>query len=193
VGILRTFGVPVVVTVNRLPDDDPGELAVVAAAALEAGASSVAEHWGYARGGEGCVELAEAVAAACGEEAHLHQLYQPDDTAEVKVASLATQVYGAGDVAWDPPARRALDRLRDAGYGHLPICVAKTHLSLSHDPKLKGRPTGFTLPVRDVRLSAGAGFVYPLCGTMLTMPGLPHDPVGAHMDIDEHGQAYGLH
>lgn len=191
-GILHAFGVPAVVAVNRFPDDDPGELALVAEAALDAGAASVAEHWAFARGGAGCVELAEAVVGACRADVHLRRLYRPEDSAEDKVATLATRVYGARDVAWDPPARRALARLCDAGYGHLPICVAKTHLSLSHDPALNGAPSGFTLPVREVRLAAGAGFLTVYAGDIMTMPGLPSHPRLRDIDVDEQGRVTGL-
>lgn len=192
VEVLRAFGVPVVVAVNRLPDDDPKELALVRQAADEAGATAVAEHWAFVRGGDGCTELAEAVVEACGADVRVRRLYRPEDTPEEKVAALATQVYGAADVAWDAGARRALDRLRDAGYGGLPICVAKTHLSLSHDPTLNGAPSGFTLPVRDVRLAAGAGFLTVYAGDIMTMPGLPSHPRLRDIDVDEHGHITGL-
>lgn len=192
VEILRAFGVPVVVALNRVPSDDPEEVAITTAAALEAGAASVASHTGYVEGGAGTVELAEAVAAACRGPVEVQRLYRPEDATEDKVRTLATRVYGAADVAWDLKARRALDRLRDAGYGDLPVCVAKTHLSLSHDPTLNGAPSGFTLPVRDVRLAAGAGFLTIYAGDIMTMPGLPSHPRLRDVDVDAHGEVTGL-
>ena len=113
-------------------------------------------------------------------------------TLREKIAIVATQVYGADGVDEEPAATRALDRLEGLGYGHLPVCIAKTHLSLSHDPTLLGRPRGFRLPIREVRASIGAGFVYPICGTMSTMPGLGAHPAAEHIDIDADGQIVGL-
>ena len=109
-----------------------------------------------------------------------------------KIKTIATKIYGAGDVAYQPLAEKKIKLYEKLGFGKLPICMAKTHLSLSHDPAVKGRPKGFTLPVRDIRASVGAGFLYPLCGDMRTMPGLPSEPAGTKVDIDKDGKVVGL-
>jgi formate--tetrahydrofolate ligase len=179
---LRSFGVPVVVAVNRFPGDTPAELAALRAVALEAGAFDVVEHEAFARGAEGAVDLAAVVEQACVAGTAPQRLYALADPAEVKVERLAATLYGAAEVRWEPAAQRALRRFEKAGFGDLPVCVAKTHSSLSHDPKLPGAPEGFTFPVRDVRLAAGAGFLTVYAGDILTMPGLPAN--GRYRDID---------
>ncbi|MBN1859755.1 formate--tetrahydrofolate ligase, partial [Candidatus Bipolaricaulota bacterium] len=192
VGIAKKFGVPVVVAINRFPDDADAELRLIEQRATEAGALAAvpADHW--ARGGEGAIALAEAVRAACREPADFHPLYSLDASLRQKIETIATQVYGAADVEYAALASRQLDRYEANGFRELPICMAKTHLSLSHEPTLKGAPKGFTLPVREVRVSAGAGFVYPLCGEMRTMPGLPSQPAFLGIDLDENGNVSGL-
>lgn len=191
--ILRAFDVPAVVAVNRFPGDSRQELALINAAALEAGAAAVAEHHAFARGGDGCLALAEAVAShATGLGPGPHALYGATDTAQQKVHLLATKVYGAAGVAWDRSALRALKRFVAAGYGQLPVCMAKTHLSLSHDPALRGAPTGFTLPVREVRLAAGAGYLTVLTGAIATMPGMPTHPRLLELDVGPGGAIVGL-
>jgi formate--tetrahydrofolate ligase len=192
VEIVRAFGVPVVVAVNRFPTDTDAELDALRAAALDAGAVAVAEHDGYARGGEGCLALAEAVEHACTLPADVQPLYQVDDPLEEKVLTLARQVYGAADVVWEPAARKAVGRFEAAGYRDLPVCMAKTHLSLSHDPSVKGAPRGFTLPVREARLYAGAGFLTLLTGEILTMPGLPGKAKYHDITLDGRGEVVGL-
>ena len=195
IGILRAFEVPIVVTINLFPGDSTAEVALVRGAALDAGATAVTEHLAFAQGGNGCLELAEAVAVASRTEtlaASPHALYAPTDDCRQKVHVLATQVYGAADVAWDPAAERALDRFVEAGYGQLPVCMAKTHLSLSHDPARRGVPTGFTLPVREVRLAAGAGYLTVLTGAIATMPGMPVHPRFLDLDLDPDGTVVGL-
>lgn len=189
---LRAFGVPVVVAVNRRDTDSPAELRAVRAAAAEAGAVAVAEHRAFTDGGAGCVELAEAVEGACRLGAPVRPLYAPADSPEAKITTLATRLYGAADVSFTPEARRDLERYVKAGYGGLPVCVAKTHLSLSHDPALKGAPGGYTFPIRGVRLAAGAGYLYALAGDIMTMPGLPSHPRAAEIDVDPEGQVTGL-
>jgi formate--tetrahydrofolate ligase len=189
---LRAFGAPVVVAVNRYETDSPAELRAVRALAMEAGAVAVAEHHAFTRGGDGCVELAQAVEEACRLGATVVPLYRAEDTPEAKINTLATRLYGAADVSWTPEARRDLERYVQAGYGRLPVCVAKTHLSLSHDPALKGAPSGYTFPIRGVRLAAGAGYLYALAGDIMTMPGLPSHPHAAQIDLDLEGRIIGL-
>jgi formyltetrahydrofolate synthetase len=190
--IARKFGVPVVVAVNRFPTDTDAEVELVERIAAEAGAEAVAmsDHW--ARGGEGAIELAEAVIAACDKPSNFRFLYPLDLPIKDKIEIIAREVYGADGVEYTPLAERQIEQYERNGFGNLPICMAKTHLSLSHDPTLKGVPTGFTIPVREVRASVGAGFVYPLLGEMSTMPGLPTTPAFMNIDIDEHGNVVGL-
>ncbi|HEX9260553.1 MAG TPA: formate--tetrahydrofolate ligase, partial [Acidimicrobiales bacterium] len=189
---MRRFGVPVVVAVNRFPDDTLAELAALRAAALDAGAVAVAEHEGFARGGAGSEELAEAVEHACSLGADVRLLYDDADHPADKVAAVATKVYGAADVRWEPVAKRALDRFVKAGFGHLPVCIAKTNLSLSHDPTLLGAPSGFTFPIREARLYAGAGFITCLAGDIMTMPGLGAAARFTGMDLSPDGKVVGL-
>lgn len=189
---LRAYGLPVVVAVNRFPADTAEELAALEQEALAAGATAVAAHTAYADGGAGALELADAVLAACAGPVDLKHPYAPGDTAEAKVAALATTIYGAGAVAWDAVATRQLRRFERAGYGELPICVAKTNLSITHDPRVLGAPEGWTFPVREVRLAAGAGYLTVLAGDMMTMPGLPPDARYRHIDLAPDGTIVGL-
>src|SRR6476646_3023183 len=151
----------------------------------------VATH--FVDGGAGAAALAEAVWAAANDGSANFTLLYPDDMplAE-KIETIATRVYGGDGIEFLPAARKSLKQFEDLGYGHLPICMAKTQYSLSHDGSLKNRPTGFTVPIREVRLSAGAGFITPLCGEMRTMPGLPSRPGGEKIDIDADGNIVGL-
>jgi formate--tetrahydrofolate ligase len=190
---VRRMGLPCVVAINAFPTDTEAEWAYIERVAREAGAVAAVPSTHFVDGGDGARDLARAVVRATEEPADFHFLYPVEQSIKEKIFTIATNVYGAKDVEYSDEAESQIKLFTRMGYGELPVCMAKTHLSLSHDPKLKGRPTGFTLPVREVRLSAGAGFVYALCGTMLTMPGLPSDPSGAHMDIDEHGEVVGLH
>jgi formate--tetrahydrofolate ligase len=190
---LKAFGVPVVVAINRHDTDAPAELRAVREIAGRAGAAAVAEHAAYTRGGAGCVELAEAVEDACRLGApEAGPLYRLEDAPDAKITTLATRLYGARDVSFTPEARRDLERYAKAGYANLPVCVAKTHLSLSHDPSLKGAPSGYTFPIRGVRLAAGAGYLYALAGDIMTMPGLPSHPHAAQIDLDPEGRITGL-
>ena len=186
------FGVPSVVCVNRFTGDYDSEVEAIREQALEAGAEKVVVSEVWAKGGEGGTEVAEAVVEACEKKGDFHLLYPDDASIKEKIEAIATRVYGADGVEYSRTARRKIRQFTDLGYDDLPICMAKTHLSLSHDPALKGRPTGFTLPVRDIRPSMGAGFLYPLCGDMRTIPGLPSKPAGNDVDIDEEGNVVGL-
>jgi len=188
----KLFGVPTVVCVNRFEGDKEAEIEVVKEKALEAGAAKVVLSDVWARGGQGGVELAQAVVEACEQPGDFRLLYPDDASIEEKIGAIATKVYGADGVKYSRLARRKIKQFNELGYDKLPICMAKTHLSLSHDPALKGRPAGFTLPVRDIRPSLGAGFLYPLCGDMRTIPGLPTTPAGEKVDIDENGNVVGL-
>ncbi|MEE8592522.1 MAG: formate--tetrahydrofolate ligase [Candidatus Bipolaricaulota bacterium] len=186
------FGIPVVVAVNAFKDDTEAELAMIRDYAIGQGAedSVVSTHW--ADGGKGAAKLAEAVVAACEKPSNFEFLYPLDWSIKQKIEKIAVDIYGAADVTYDPLAEKQIEDYERAGFGKLPICMAKTHLSMSHDPTLKGAPTGFTLPVREVRASVGAGFIYPLIGTMSTMPGLATYPAFMKIDIDENGETVGL-
>lgn len=188
----KRFGVPVVVAINSFPTDTWAEINAIKEAAITAGASDgvLAEHW--AKGGEGAKELAAAVVKACEEPNEFAYLYPLNMSIKQKIEIIAKDIYGAGAVEYSPVAERQIDGYEQAGFGYLPICMAKTHLSLSHDAALKGAPTGFTVPVREVRASAGAGFIYPLLGEMRTMPGLGSTPAYMKVDIDEDGHVVGL-
>ena len=187
----QLFGVPVVVAINAHPEDHPSEHAAIRRIAEEM-AVRCAVHTSYADGGEGAVELAEAVAAACEEKSCFRMLYADDASLEEKVTAVATRIYGADGVAYDSAAAQQLRQCERDGFGGYPICIAKTQLSLSSDPRLKGAPTGWTLPIREVRAAAGAGFVYLRSGEIRTMPGLPSAPVAERIDIDEAGNIVGL-
>ena len=187
------FGVPAVVAINSFPTDTPAEVEAVREVALAAGARAAVVATHFTDGGRGAIALAEAVWDAAHDGTADFQLLYPDEMPlALKIETIATMVYGADGVEFLPAAAKALKQFEDLGYGHLPICMAKTQYSLSHDPSLKGRPTGFTVPIREVRLSAGAGFVTPLCGEMRTMPGLPSRPGGERIDIDADGNIVGL-
>jgi formate--tetrahydrofolate ligase len=186
------FGLPVVVAVNRHPDDTPAELAAIRAAAEDGGAFAVADSQAFVHGGDGALELADAVMRAAAQPATFMPLLHPADPPRRKVELLATRLYGAAAVHWAPAAEESLDRLVAAGYGSLPVCMAKTHLSLSHDPALTGAPSGYEFPIEAVRLSAGAGLLKVFAGRIVTMPGLPAHPRAADMDLDAQGDVVGL-
>jgi len=188
---VRLHGVSPVVAVNTFPGDHPSEHAAIREIAEQAGARfAVSQH--FSDGGRGAAELAEAVAEAADEPSEFRLLYPDEAPLRDKIEAIATQVYGARDVEYSTAAAKQIDRYEAAGFGRLPICMAKTHLSLSSDPTLKGAPTGWTLPVREVRASVGAGFIYPICGDMRTMPGLGSDPAAAHVDLDDAEDTVGL-
>ncbi len=190
-GMIRGFGFPVVVAINEFPSDTDGEFAIVKRRAEAAGAVSAVKSSVFAHGGAGGIELAEAVvAAAAGGKTDVTYLFDEDAPVEEKVLALAKNVYGADDVKWALAARRKLKTFHQQGWGTLPVCMAKTHLSISHRPALSGRPSGYTFEISDVRASVGAGFIYPIAGTMMTMPGLPGSPRA--LDVDAKGNITGL-
>jgi formate--tetrahydrofolate ligase len=190
---VRYFNVPVVVAINHFPTDTDAEVAAIREVALAAGARDVVVSRHFADGGAGAEDLARAVWDAAEVGAPDFAFLYPDDAPlREKIETIAVRVYGARGVDELPAATKALKLYEELGYGHLPICMAKTHLSLSHDPGLKGRPSGFRVPIREVRLSAGAGFITPLLGEMRTMPGLPSHPAGESIDIDADGNIVGL-
>ena len=188
------FGIPVVVAVNSFKDDTLAEVELVRKAAVEAGAEDavVSRHW--MEGGAGAAKLAEAVVAACEKPSNFDFLYPLEGTSiKDKIETICKEIYGADGVEYSEVAERKIRLYTKLGFDNLPMCMAKTHLSLSHDPTLKGRPTGFTVPIRDIRASVGAGFLYPLLGEMSTMPGLPTRPVYYDVDLDlETGQVVRL-
>ena len=190
--IVRTFGLEPVVAINRFPDDSEAEVAWARALARDVGAVWVAPCAGFEAGGAGGEALAEAVLAACDHPAAPTAVYRAEDPLEDKITSVARRVYGAGDVAFAPAARARIERLTSEGLAHLPVVMAKTHLSLSHDPALGASPSGFTLPVRDVQPYTGAGWIVALCGDMQTMPGLGRDPAALRVDLDADGRIVGL-
>ena len=195
VGIVRSFGLPVVVAINNFDGDGADELKAAKETALEAGAIDAVECSGFANGGEGGVALAEAVvraAAATGNDSPIQYAYPLDATVREKVLALAQVIYGADDVSWTADARRKLRYFESQGWGSLPICMAKTHLSISHDPTRRGSPSGYTFPISDIRVSVGAGFLYTMAGRIETLPGLPSRPRALDMDVTSSGEVTGL-
>jgi formate--tetrahydrofolate ligase len=186
------FGVPVVVAINRFTADTDREVEAVRKAAIDAGADDAVIIDVWANGGEGGKELANAVVKAAEKPSNFKFLYPLDISIKEKIETIATKIYGADGVDYLPLAEEKIKLYTKLGYDNLPICMAKTHLSLTHDPSLKGRPRGFRVPIRDVMASIGAGFLYPLLGEMRTMPGLPAEPVGTRVDIDKDGKIVGL-
>jgi len=189
---IKLFGVPVVVAINRFLYDTDKEIAVIKEIAVNSGAEDAVLSEVWEKGGEGGAALAKAVIKMCEKKSDFRFLYPLDIPIKEKIETIAKKIYGAKDVSYAPEAEKKIASYTKLGYDKLPICMAKTHLSLSHDPELKARPRDFTLPVRDVRISAGAGFLYPLCGEMRTMPGLPSVPAGTKVDIDKDGKVLGL-
>lgn len=188
----KRYGIPVVVAVNKFPTDSAAEVELVTKMAIEAGAetSVMSDHW--ANGGDGAKELAQAVVEACEKPSNFRFLYDTDQPIKAKIEIICKEMYGAAGVTYEPTAERQIKSYEENGFGNLPMCMAKTHLSLSHDPNLKNAPTGFTVSVREVRASVGAGFIYPLLGEMRTMPGLGTRPAYMSVDIDEDGRVMGL-
>jgi formate--tetrahydrofolate ligase len=188
---VKVHGVTPVVGINAFPTDHASEHDVIRRVAEQAGARvAVATH--VVDGGAGATELAQAIVEACEDESHFRFLYDAADSLKRKIEQVATTIYGAERVEYTAAANRQLQTYEDNGFGNLPVCIAKTHLSISGDPSLKGAPTGHTLTVREVRASVGAGFVYPICGDMRTMPGLGTSPAAARIDLDADGQIVGL-
>ena len=192
VQIVRQYGLPCVVAINGFPTDTPAETALVKELALYAGAETVIVHTGFSDGGAGAVDLANAVVTAC-DKPNTFKFLTPAGTPLVKqIEAIATKLYGAASIDLESQARKDLERMEKLGLGTAPVCMAKTHLSLSHDPLLRNRPTGFILPVRGLVASLGAGFVVALCGEMQRMPGLGKTPAFQNIDIDEQGNTVGL-
>ena len=189
---LKKFGVNPVVAVNVFPQDTEKEIQAVRDIALGAGAmgAAVARHW--AEGGAGAVELAEMIVSACEAPNSFRLLYPDEMSIKGKIETIATEIYRADGVDYAPIVHRKIRQYEAQGLGRLPICMAKTHLSLSDNPKLKGAPEGFRITVTDIRASAGAGFIYPLCGDVRTMPGLGRSPAAMNVDIDDEGKVVGL-
>ncbi len=196
INIVRSFGLPVVVALNRFDGDSAEELQAAARIAEDAGAYATAEYSGFTDGGAGGVALAEALVRVTNDASvapqQIDYAYDLDATIEEKVLGLARRVYGAESVTWSAEARRRARFFTQQGWGNLPICMAKTHLSISHDPTLKGSPSGYTFPVSDIRASVGAGFLYALAGRIETLPGLPSQPRAMAMDVSSDGEIINL-
>jgi formyltetrahydrofolate synthetase len=188
----KLFGIPVVVAINKFTEDTAAEVELIRQASEEAGAETavMTDHW--TNGGDGAVELAKVVVAACEKPSNFKFLYPLELSIKEKIEIIAKEIYQAGEVVYDPLAERQIKSYEANGFGNLPICMAKTHLSLSHDPTLKNAPSGYKLTVREARASVGAGFIYPLLGEMRTMPGLGSKPAFMNVDVDEDGQVVGL-
>ncbi|HEY7338743.1 MAG TPA: formate--tetrahydrofolate ligase [Bryobacteraceae bacterium] len=193
IGNARSFGLPVVVAINKFKDDTPAEVELVRRVSLAAGAEDavMTDHW--AHGGAGAVDLAKALVAACQKPSQFRFLYPLEMSIKDKIETIVREMYGGSGVEYSPQAEKKVELYTRLGFDKLPICMAKTHLSLSHDPNLKGAPVGFVVPVRDIRASVGAGFLYPLLGTMSTMPGLSTRPGYYDVDLNtETGRVIGL-
>ena len=189
----RRYGVPVVVAINEFKDDTRAEVELIRQKAMAAGAEDAVPSSHWADGGKGAVKLAEAVIKACNKPSNFQFLYPLEWTIKQKIEKIATTIYGASSVSYTPEAEEKIALYTRLGFDKLPICMAKTHLSLSHDPNVKGRPKDYVFPIRDVRACVGAGFLYPLCGEMRTMPGLPTRPVFYDIDVDmQTGKIVGL-
>ena len=188
----KRFGIPVVVAVNKFPTDTTAEIELVKKLAMVSGAETavMSDHW--ADGGDGAKELAQAVVEACEKPSDFKFLYDLDQPIKKKIEIICKEMYNAADVTYEPLAERQIKSYEENGFGNLPMCMAKTHLSISHDPNLKNAPSGFTVSIREVRASVGAGFIYPLLGEMRTMPGLGSQPAYMNVDIDEDGRVMGL-
>lgn len=188
----QLFGLPVVVAINHFDADTDREIAIIERTARDSGAEGACVSYAHARGGAGAISLAEAVAHACAKPSQFRSLYSTDLPIKDKIERIAEKIYGADGVEYYPEAEQKIKLYTDLGFDKLPICMAKTHLSLSHDEKLKGRPRKFKIPVRDLRAFVGAGFLTPICGDIRTMPALPRVPAGTRIDVDENGRIIGL-
>jgi len=189
---VKQFGVPCVVAINKFTTDTKKEIELIKKIALRAGADDVQLSEVWAKGGRGGVALARAVVKAANKKSHFKVLYPDNAKIKDKIETIAKKVYGAKSVFYTVRAEEKVKLYTKLKYDKLPVCMAKTHLSLSHDPALKGRPKDFILPIRDIKASVGAGFLYALCGEMRTMPGLPTTPAGTKIDIDKKGKIVGL-
>ena len=192
---LSETGIPVIVSINRFKHDTDAEMDAIRQEAIDAGARQVVLNEGFAKGGEGAAKLADAVVQACADHDAAGRPYTPivDEgmAIEETILKVATNMYGADTVDFSDVAQKSLDSLKEWGLGNLPVCMAKTQYSFSHEPKVLGSPTGFTLPIREIRVNAGAGFVVAVCGSMMTMPGLPTRPAALDMDMDDEGRLTG--
>eukprot|EP00913_Durusdinium_trenchii_P010888 g10217.t1 len=192
IDIVRRFGVPAVVAINRFPEDSNREIDRIRQIALDSGAVAAVSTNCFAEGSGGALELADAVTAACSEPNAFQFLYPLEMSPAEKFETVATQIYGAEGVDFSETGKTRLEELQRDEFARLPVCIAKTQYSLSHDSKLLGRPRGFRLPIRDIHVAAGAGFVYALAGNISTMPGLPKEPAALHIDVDEQGRISGI-
>ena len=194
IGLAKKFGIPVVVAVNQFATDTPNELELVRKAAIEEGGAEsavICNNWEL--GGEGAVDLAREVVKAADKPSKFEFLYPIDTPIKEKIEIISKEIYGADGVDYSPEAEAQIEEYSRLGFNNVPICMAKTHLSISHDPTLKGVPKGFRIPVKSIRASMGAGFLYPLLGDMSTMPGLPTKPAYYNIDIDtKTGKIVGL-
>jgi formyltetrahydrofolate synthetase len=186
------YRIPVVVAVNRFETDTLSEIKIVLEAAQNAGAHAAVVSEAFARGGEGALEMAEAVSEASGNSSSFTPLYQEDLPVKDKIELIARKIYGASRCLFTPLSEKQIDRFTELGFHKFPVCMAKTHLSLSHNPDWKNRPRDFEVPVQNVEAAAGAGYLYAFLGDIMTMPGLPTVPGGTRMDIDENGKIAGL-
>lgn len=189
---IQSFGLPTVVAINSFITDTPEEIKLIQDKCSNLGVPVIeCNHW--AEGGAGATELAKEVVRICDEETPDFKFLYPDEMSLWdKIKTVAQKIYGADDISAAAKIRKKINDLQEAGFGNLPVCMAKTQYSFSTDPSLKGRPSGFDIPVSDVRLSAGAGFVVVLTGDVMTMPGLPKKPAAEVIDIDENGNVVGL-
>lgn len=189
---VQLFGIPVVVGINRFADDAKQELDLVRDQAMKGGALEARVNESFLNGSKGAEALAKAIVKTANQPNHFRFLYRTEDSIEKKIETIATEVYGAAGVEYTPLAQERIAFYQKLGFEKLPVCMAKTHLSLSHDPKLKGAPGGFILPIRDIRIAAGAEYLFPMCGTILTMPGLSEEPRGKEIDLDPTGKVIGI-
>jgi formyltetrahydrofolate synthetase len=192
IGIVQEYGLPCVVSINAFPTDTEKEIETIRELAGGASAETVVVNRAFAEGGAGATELAEAVVAACERPSSFHQLTPDGAPLKEQIEAIATKIYGADGVDYQAQAEKDIARMEQLGFGAMPVCMAKTHLSLSHDPLLLNRPKGYRLPVRGVVPSAGAGFVVVLCGDMQRMPGLGRTPAFMQVDLDPDGRTVGL-
>jgi len=189
---VRIFGVPVVVAVNRFASDTDKEIELVKRKAIEYGAFDCKVSQAWYHGSKGVEELAKSVVKACSAEKKFGFLYPLDVSIKEKIETIASRIYGAKTVEYSDAAESKIKRYTQCGWDNLPVCMAKTQLSLSADANLKGRPRDFVFPISDIHASIGAGFLYPLCGRIQTMPGLPETPSGENIDFDENGNICGM-
>ena len=193
VSIMNAFKLRCVVAINKFPTDTPDEIALLRDLAAEMGAFDLVVNEGFEKGGEGAIDLAEAVVKAVDGPITFEPVNKPDDDLRTQIENIATKIYGADGVDYQPQAEKDLALIEDLGFGTAPVCMAKTHLSITHDPKVVGAPKGWRLPIRGAVVSAGAGFVVPLCGDMQRMPGFGRVPAFTQIDIDENGRTLGLY